>query len=107
MKPDRKRRLEKAGWKFGSAQDFLGLTDAEAAIVDMRVSLARELRRHRLAHRASQVALAKVVGSSQSRVARMEAGHSSVSLDLLVRALLSSGSTPAAIGRAIAKKRRP
>ena len=48
MKSDRKNRLEKAGWKVGSTQDFLGLSDAESAVTDIRVSLARELRRRRV-----------------------------------------------------------
>ena len=103
MRSDKKKRLEQAGWKVGSTQDFLGLTDTEAALVDMRVSLARELKRQRRAHGVTQVTLARLVGSSQARVAKMEAGDPSVSLDLLVRTLLSSGSTAPAIGRVIAR----
>jgi len=103
MRSDRKERLERAGWKVGDAKDFLGLTEAEAALVDVRVSLARELRRRRLSKSLSQEALARRIGSSQSRVARMEAGHPSVSLDLLIRSLFTAGSTRSDIGRVIAK----
>ena len=103
MRSDRKERLESAGWKVGDAKDFLGLTEAEAALVDVRVSLARELRRRRLSKSLSQEALARRIGSSQSRVARMEAGHPSVSLDLLIRSLFTAGSTRSDIGRVIAK----
>jgi transcriptional regulator with XRE-family HTH domain len=42
----------------------------------------------------TQVALAKKIKSSQSRVAKMEAGDPSVSIDLLVRSLIALGETP-------------
>jgi predicted transcriptional regulator len=85
------------------AKEFLGLTEADSAVIDVRVSLARALRRLRLARNLSQAALAKRIGSSQSRVAKMEAGDPSVSIDLLLRSLFTSGSTNAAIGRVISK----
>lgn len=103
MKKDKQARLEKAGWRLGDARAFLGLDDAESAIVEMRVALAHALRHRRTARHMSQAALAKALGSSQSRVAKMEAGDPSVSLDLLLRSLVVAGSTPAEIGRAIAK----
>lgn len=106
MRNDKKEKLERAGWKVGDAKDFLKLSDTEAALVDVRVSLARELRRRRLSRSMSQAALARRIGSSQSRVARMEAGHPSVSLDLLIKSLFTAGSTSSEIGRAIAKARR-
>ncbi len=102
MKTDKRARLEKAGWRLGNAGDFLGLSEAESAVVEMRIALARTLRRQRAAHHMSQAALAKRLGSSQSRVAKMEAGDPSVSLDLLLRSLIAVGSTPAEIGKAIA-----
>ena len=103
MRNDKRERLERAGWKVGDARDFLGLSETEAALVEVRVSLARELKRRRLRKRLSQAALARRIGSSQSRVARMEAGHPSVSLDLLIRSLFTAGSTSSNIGRVIAK----
>ena len=103
MRKAKKERLERAGWKVGETKEFLGLTEAEAALVEVRVSLARELRRRRLSKSLSQAALARRIGSSQSRVARMEAGHPSVSLDLLLRSLFTAGSTRSDIGRVIAK----
>ena len=103
MRADKRNRLEKAGWKVGSAREFLELTDAEAAVIDIRISLARELKRYRLRQNYSQAMAARIVGSSQSRVARMEAGDPSVSLDLLVRALLALGSTTSEVGRVIAR----
>jgi ribosome-binding protein aMBF1 (putative translation factor) len=101
MRKEKKRRLEKAGWRVASAKEFLGLSDAENAVVEIRVTLARTLRRRRLERHLSQAALAKQLGSSQSRVAKMEAGDPSVSLDLLMRSLVITGSTTADIGKAI------
>jgi DNA-binding XRE family transcriptional regulator len=103
MKRDKREKLERAGWKVGSMQEFLDLTDAETAVVEVRVSLARELRSRRRRQKISQSTLAKRLGSSQSRVAKMEAGDPSVSLDLLIRSLLRIGSTTEEIGRTIAR----
>jgi DNA-binding XRE family transcriptional regulator len=103
MKASKRERLEKAGWKVGDVQEFLELSNAEMALVDVRVSLARDLRRRRKEKKISQATLAKRIGSSQSRVAKMEAGDPSVTIDLLMRTLLSTGSTPAEIARVIAK----
>ena len=103
MRKDKRERLERAGWKVGDAKDFLGLSDADTAVIDLRVSLAAALRRRRRARNLSQAALAKRIGSSQSRVAKMEAGDPSVSLDLLIRSLLTSGSTNEDIAEVIAK----
>lgn len=95
MQKSRQARLERDGWQFGDAGDFLGLDEIERALVDMRVSLARALRQRRRDQKISQATLARRVGSSQSRVAKMEAGDPSVTLDLLMRTLLAAGSTPA------------
>lgn len=103
MRKDKRERLKRAGWRVGDAKDFLGLTGAEMAVIDLRVSLAAELRRRRLARNLSQAALAKRIGSSQSRIAKMEAGDPSVSLDLLIRSLITSGSTNEDIAEVIAK----
>ena len=100
MKQAKRAKLEAAGWSVGSAQDFLGLSDAESVMIDIRLALARALRTRRAAQRVSQVRFAEILGSSQSRVAKMEAGDPSVSLDLLVRSLLVAGTSPAEIGRA-------
>ncbi len=102
MKKEKRKRLERAGWKVGDAKDFLQLDDAEMAVIELRVSLAKELRERRRTQKISQEAFAKRIGSSQSRVAKMEAGDPSVSIDLLIRSLLSAGSTKKEIGRVIA-----
>ena len=101
MRKAKKERLEKKGWKVGTVQDFLGLSDEEAAYVELRLRLATTLRTQRQKKRLSQSELAKRIGSSQSRVAKMEAGDPSVSLDLLIRSLLALGATSRDLARAI------
>ena len=100
MKNAKKARLEAAGWKVGSAEEFLSLSDADRALIDVRILLAKTLRKQRVGRHLSQTALAARVGSSQSRVAKMEAGDPSVSLDLLVRTLLATGTSGADIASA-------
>lgn len=102
MKTAKKKRLEKAGWRLGSAEEFLGLKAEEAALVNMRLSLAEILRKRRKGLGLSQSELARRMGSSQSRVAKMEAADAEVSLDLLVRAILATGAKPSELGQAIA-----
>jgi len=91
---NRKRvRLEKAGWTVGSSEEFLGLSREESAYLELKYNLARELAEKRNALGLSQVAVAKKIKSSQSRVAKMEAGDPSVSIDLLVKSLFALGET--------------
>jgi hypothetical protein len=94
MNTAKRKRLEKAGWKVGTAQEFLNLSPEEAAYVEVKLNLARVLSNRRKSLRLTQVALAKKIKSSQSRVAKMEAGDPSVSIDLLVRSLIALGETP-------------
>ena len=101
MRKAKKERLEKKGWKVGTVQDFLGLSDEEAAYVELRFRLATALRTLRQKKGLSQSELAKRIGSSQSRVAKMEAGDPSVSLDLLIRSLLALGATSRDLAGAI------
>lgn len=103
MKKTKKTRLERAGWTVGSVKDFLGLSAAEDALVELRVSLSRRLRARRTRRKMSQEQLAKLLHSSQSRVAKMEAGDPSVSLDLLIRSLLAIGATRKEVAEAIAR----
>lgn len=91
MTTEKKRKLEKKGWRIGSVGDFLELSPEENAYIELKVRLARELRQRRQKLGISQVEVAKKLQSSQSRVAKMEAGDPSVSIDLLVRSLLALG----------------
>jgi ribosome-binding protein aMBF1 (putative translation factor) len=107
MHKAKKERLEKKGWMVGTVQDFLGLSDEEAAYVELRLRLASTLRKRRQQKRLSQTQLAKRINSSQSRVAKMEAGDPSVSLDLLIRSLLALGASSRDLARAISAPSLP
>jgi ribosome-binding protein aMBF1 (putative translation factor) len=100
MNSSKLKKLQAAGWKVGSAKDFLDLSDEEAMLVELKVSLASALRQARAKRGLSQVELAQRMRSSQSRVAKIEAGDASVSLDLIVRALLAAGATRRDLQRA-------
>ncbi len=101
MNKTKRTRLEARGWRVGSAKDFLGLSSEEAALVETRLALSQALRSRRVAHGLTQGELARRLKSSQSRVAKMEAGDKTVSVDLLVKALFSLGAKPRDIGRAL------
>jgi hypothetical protein len=93
MDNEKRKRLETAGWRAGTAEEFLGLSAAEAALVELRLRLSDQLKQRRRAMNMSQAAFAKSLRSSQSRVAKMEANDSTVSIDLLIRSLVGSGMT--------------
>ena len=107
MRRAKKERLEKKGWKVGTVQEFLELSDEEAAYVELRLRLAATLRQRRQTKRLSQSELASRINSSQSRVAKMEAGDPSVSLDLLIRSLLALGASSRDLARAISSASLP
>jgi hypothetical protein len=90
---DAKKRqaLEAAGWRFGDAADFLELTDEERQIVEFRLMVGRGVRRLRENHRLTQQQLADRIGSTQSRIAKIEAASREVSLDLMLRGFFSAG----------------
>ena len=82
-------------------KEFLGLSEADAALIEMKLALSRSLRDRRKKQGLSQVQLAERLHSSQSRVAKMEAGDPSVSMDLLVSSLLLLGTSSAELADAI------
>lgn len=104
MDAKKRKRLEKAGWRVGSAADFLGLSEEETALVEMRLALSQSLKERRLASGFTQSTLAKQLGSSQSRVAKLEAADPSVSLELLIRALLAVGASRKDVATALARR---
>jgi DNA-binding XRE family transcriptional regulator len=103
MQQSKRKALQAKGWKLGSAADFLGLSPEEAAVIKLKMSLGRACRERREKQKLTQQAVAKAIASSQSRVAKMEAGDPSVSLDLLVKSLLTLGATRKDVARAIAR----
>ena len=105
MRKEKKRRLEAKGWKVGTVKEFLGLSDEESAYVELKIRLAEALRQRRREKGLSQVDLAEKLQSSQSRVAKMEAGDPSVSVDLLIRSLITLGASNRELSRIIATPR--
>ena len=102
MKAAKRKKLEAKGWKVGSADDFLGLSPEEVVYIEFKYALSNSLKERRTKEKLSQVELAKIVKTSQSRVAKMEAGDPSVSIDLLVRSLIALGASPKDLAKAIA-----
>ena len=74
MKAAKQRKLEAKGWKIGSVTDFLKLSPEEAAYIELKLSLSNSLKERRSKKKITQVEFAKMVNTSQSRVAKMEAG---------------------------------
>ena len=105
MREQKKKRLESKGWKIGTVKEFLGLSDEESAYIDLKIKLAAGLRQRRREKGLSQLDLAAKLQSSQSRVAKMEAGDPSVSLDLLIRSLISLGASERELCRIITTPR--
>ena len=101
MNKRKKDKLAKKGWKTGSVAEFLDLSDEESAYIEMKLALSEKLRERRLRKKLTQAELAKAIESSQSRVAKMEAGDPSVSIDLLVKSLLALGVSKKELGRTI------
>ncbi|MBI2373941.1 MAG: helix-turn-helix transcriptional regulator [Deltaproteobacteria bacterium] len=106
MREEKKRRLESRGWRVGSAEEFLGLTTAESIFVELRLRMAASVRSSREARALTQEGLAKLLGSSQSRIAKLEAADASVSLDFMVRAFLALGASATDVAKAIQPPRK-
>jgi hypothetical protein len=85
MRESKRKKLEAKGWKIGTPKEFLGMSDEDEAYVSLRLKLAGGLKARRQSRGVTQVGLARTIKSSQSRVAKMEAGDPTVSLDLLVK----------------------
>jgi DNA-binding XRE family transcriptional regulator len=102
-KSNAEKRVKALGWKDGSVAEFLGLSPEESALIEIKLALSRKLRERRQ-QSMTQAQLAKKLNSSQSRIAKAETGDSSVSIELLVRAMLATGATPKDIGKTIANK---
>lgn len=101
MQSAKRARLTKAGWRLGTPAEFLKLSPDEAAYVEIKLALGDRLRATHLKERLTQTELAERLGSSQSRVAKMEAADRTVSIDLLLRSLLQLGVSPRQIAKVI------
>ncbi len=101
---DRKKKkvLEAKGYKVGSVDEFLGLSKEESEYIELKLALSQALAKRRKQRDLTQVQLAKILDSSQSRIAKMEKGDPTVTLDLLVKSLLAMGATKKNIAKMIA-----
>ena len=103
VKATKRKSLEASGWKVGSAAELLDLSDEEVAYIELKLKLAKRLKAARIRHRLTQKEFAMRIDSSQSRVAKMEVGDRSVTLDLLIKSLLALGVTNEDIGKVITR----
>ena len=104
MKASKRKKLEAAGWKVGSSSEFLELSDAEAMLVNMKLALAKKVKELRQSKNITQNEFAKLIGSSQSRVAKLEIADRSVSMELLVKSLATLGASRTQIGKIVGTK---
>ncbi len=102
MDKRKKKFIESKGYKVGSVEQFMDLTTEESEYIELKLALSEALAKRRKSSKLTQVQLAKILKSSQSRIAKMEKGDPSVSLDLLVKSLLAMGAKKENIAKAIA-----
>lgn len=102
MNQAKRRKLEAKGWRFGSVSEFLSLSEAEARLIEVKLKLARSLRATRQKKGLGQARVARLIGSSQSRVAKMEMGDASV--DLLLRSHLALGVSGRQLGKILGEQ---
>jgi DNA-binding XRE family transcriptional regulator len=93
MDKKKKRALEAKGYKVGSADEFLELSKEESEYIELKLALSLDLTRRRKKSNLTQNQLARLLKSSQSRIAKMERGDPTVSLDLLIKSLIALGAT--------------
>ena len=101
MDKRKKAKLAKKGWAVGSTAEFLDLSAEESAYLEMKLALSEKLKESRIRKRLTQEQLADALESSQSRIAKMEAGDRTVSLDLLIKSLLAIGVSKKELGKII------
>ncbi len=102
MEADKRKTLEAQGWKVGTVDEFLNLTPEETKLMEIKLALSRYLKQRRQKS-MTQTELAEKLHSSQPRIAKAENGDASVSIELLIRAMLATGATPQEIGQVIAQ----
>jgi len=107
MDKRKRNKLEEKGFRVGSAAEFLDLTPEEAAYIDIRLDVSALIKSTRNKRVWTQEQLARAMGSSQSRIAKMEAGDPGTSLDLMFRALLHLGISRQEIGKLLEGRLEP
>lgn len=102
MKEEKRKRLEDGGFSVGTASEFLDLTPADEVVIELRLALAKELRKQRKRNGMTQEDLAERCSTSQARISNLENAKESASIDALVSALAELGADRETIGRIIA-----
>ena len=98
----RKRKLlEAQGWRVAGAREFLGLSDEELEYIEIKIALSQLVKEQRKRRGLTQQRAARLIRSSQSRVAKMEAGDPSVSIDLYVKSFIALGGSREELSEAI------
>ncbi|HAZ49400.1 MAG TPA: transcriptional regulator [Cyanobacteria bacterium UBA11369] len=101
MDRSKRERLQAKGWKIGTVSEFLELTPEESALIEIKLALSRSLKQRRQ-NLMTQTELAEKIDSNQPDIAIAENADASVSIELLIRAMLATGATVKEIGEAIA-----
>ena len=104
MDKSKREKMEARGWKVERVEEFLELSDEEVAYIEVKIALSRHVRERRLSSGLTQEEAADIVGSSQSRVAKMEAGDPTVSIDVLVKTLIALGASRSELGEVIGQE---
>jgi transcriptional regulator with XRE-family HTH domain len=101
MRQSKRDEITKLGYRVTGTQEFLGLSTEEMELIDLKISLIEKLKQIRYQKKITQKQLARLIQSSQSRVAMLEQGRPDVSLDLICRALFALGMDRRELGKAI------
>jgi DNA-binding XRE family transcriptional regulator len=107
MDKKKRKQLEDKGFRVGSAADFLELTPEEEAYIDIRLDISNLVKAQRAKREWTQEQLARAIGSSQSRIAKLEGGDPGISLDLMIKALLRLGTSKKQIGKLLEGELEP
>jgi DNA-binding XRE family transcriptional regulator len=107
MNKQKRKQLEEKGFSVGSATDFLNLTTEEEIYIEIRLDISNLIKSQRQEKNWTQQQLAEVMGSSQSRIAKIETGNPGTSLDLMIKALLQLGISKKDIGKLLEGKLEP
>ncbi len=107
MDQKKRKKMEAKGWKITSAAEFLELTPDEESLIELRLALSSAVKKHRLEAKLTQEEAARILHSSQSRIAKIEAGDTTVSLDLLIRSLFGLGVTSSDLPKLLEQNLKP
>lgn len=93
MDAKKKKLLEDNGWKVGNVEEFLDLSKEEFELIELKILLGNRLATLRKSKKMTQAQFAKKIRSSQSRVAKMEKGDPTVTIDRILKSMFVLGAT--------------